>query len=233
MSPSTFALCSSDRLVREHALLGASTGYMADSRGDWPRLLEEAGRVSGTLIELSALSGAELLPLSAFLAAEPASISGFDRVSVHGPSKEWERSTTELVDALLDLPSDVAGVVMHPDSMGELAPYKVLGNRLWLENMDTRKGDGRTVTELDKYFAALPDAGFCFDIAHARLHDPGMTLAHELLDAYEDRLAEVHLSSIEADGTHVPLRAADLEPFAPVLERCGGIPWILEAPLQP
>ena len=57
-----------------------------------------------------------------------------------------------------------------------------------------------------------------------------MGLAHELLDAFADRLAEVHVSSIEPDGEHVPLRAADAEAFLPVLERCVGVPWVLEAP---
>jgi hypothetical protein len=51
-----------------------------------------------------------------------------------------------------------------------------------------------------------------------------------LLDAFADRLAEVHISSIERDGEHVPLRAVDAEAFLPVLERCVGVPWVLEAP---
>jgi hypothetical protein len=58
-----------------------------------------------------------------------------------------------------------------------------------------------------------------------------MGLAHELLDAFADRLAEVHVSSIEPDGEHVPLRAADAESLLPVLERCAGVPWVLEAPV--
>jgi hypothetical protein len=96
--------------------------------------------------------------------------------------------------------------------------------------MDARKDDARTVAELARYFDALPDARFCFDVAHAQLNDPSLRLAHELLDAFGDRLAEVHVSSIEPDGDHVPLRAPDAEAFLPVLERCAGVPWVLEAP---
>jgi hypothetical protein len=96
--------------------------------------------------------------------------------------------------------------------------------------MDTRKDDARTVVELERYFTLLPAARFCFDVAHAQLHDPTMGLAHELLDAFGDRLVEVHLSSIEPSGAHVPLRAEDAETFQPVLERCVGVPWVLEAP---
>lgn len=226
-----FTAPSLQSLLAGHRLLGASTGYMAGSRGNWPNLLSQAARVSETTIELSALSGEELAPLQTFLAARPESVTRFERLSVHGPSKGWEGSTQTLVDALLELPGCIAGIVMHPDTMGDLPPYEALGARVWLENMDTRKGDGRTVDELDAYFAALPQARFCFDIAHAGLHDPSMGLAHELLDAYGGRLAEVHLSSIEEDGTHVPLRAEDLDRFAGALGRCRGVPWILEAPL--
>ena len=135
-----------------------------------------------------------------------------------------------LATALGAIPAYVEGVVMHPETLGELDAFAELGARLRLENMDTRKADARDARELARYFDALPDARFCFDVAHAQLHDPSMRLAHELLDAFADRLAEVHVSSIEPDGEHVPLRAADAEAFLPVLERCAGVPWVLEAP---
>ena len=194
-------------------------------------MLDAARRVSDSTVELSALSGGELEPLVRFLADAPASLEGFDYISVHAPAKGWSRPERELSAVLGGLPDQVAAIVMHPDSMSELAPYAELGERLALENMDTRKNDGRTVDELEVYFAALPESRFCFDIAHAGLHDPTMTLAHELLDAFGERLVEVHLSSIRGDGRHVELRDEDRERFSAVLERCAGVPWILEAPL--
>jgi hypothetical protein len=150
---------------------------------------------------------------------------------VHGPSKGWAGTPAALADALASLPAQVEGIVMHPETLGDPAAFAALGGRLWLENMDTRKPDARTPDELARFFHALPAARFCFDVAHAQLHDPTMALAHELLDAFGDRLVEVHLSSITTDGTHVPLRPRDAEAFAPVLERCIGVPWVLEAPL--
>lgn len=189
-----------------------------------------AQRVSSDVVELSALSGAELPGLCEFLESGAMHDAPFRHVSVHGPSKGWRRPVGHLVETLLGLPAAVAGVVMHPDSMGPPELYAVMGRRLWLENMDTRKNEARTVAELERFFDALPEAGFCFDIAHAWLHDPTMELAHSLMDAFGDRLTEVHLSSIESNGQHVPLRAADVERFLPVLERCTGVPWVLEAP---
>jgi len=209
-------------------LVGPSTGYMIGARGDWPRLVAAAESCSLDVVELSALSARELPSLLRFL-REDGELP-FGHVSVHGPSKGWDGTPAALATALASIPAQVDGIVMHPETLGDLAPFADLGGRLRLENMDTRKPDARTADELARYFDALPDARFCFDVAHAQLHDPGMGLAHELLDAFSDRLAEVHVSSIEADGEHVPLRAADAEAFLPVLERCVGVPWVLEAP---
>ena len=95
--------------------------------------------------------------------------------------------------------------------------------------MDARKPSGRTVAELAPLFAALPEAGFCLDVAHAHTVDPSMALAADLLDAFRARLREVHLSSIR-DGGHVTLTPEDERAFAPHLDRCRDVPWILEAP---
>jgi hypothetical protein len=209
-------------------LVGPSTGYMAGARGDWPRLMTAAESCSLDVVELSALSAHELPGLLRFLSE--AGELPFGHISVHGPSKGWSDTPAALAAALATLPDQVDGIVMHPETFGDPSAFARLGARLRLENMDTRKPDARTTAELARFFDALPAARFCFDVAHAQLHDPSMALAHELLDAFGERLVEVHVSSIEADGEHVPLRTVDAEAFAPVLERCIGVPWVLEAP---
>ncbi|HEX8083735.1 MAG TPA: hypothetical protein VF529_05550 [Solirubrobacteraceae bacterium] len=210
--------------------VGASTGYMEDERGDWPRLLTAARRVSSEVIELSALSADELPGLAAFLGTSPPLDAAY--VSVHAPAKGWDGSPTDLAAAIRDaLPPYVRGVVVHPETLGRPQAFSILGDRLLLENMDARKCDARTVDELAPYFADLPEAGFCFDVAHAFNNDPSLRLGHELLDAFGDRLREVHVSSILEDGTHVPLRTDDVRRFWPLLHRCVDVPWILEAPL--
>ena len=209
-------------------LVGPSTGYMVGARGDWPRLVAAAESCSLDVVELSALSARELPSLLRFLADAPD--LPFGHVSVHGPSKGWDGTPAALATALGAIPATVDGIVMHPETIGDVQVFAGLGGRLRLENMDTRKHDARTVAELARYFEALPAARFCFDVAHAQLHDASMGLAHELLDAFGDRLAEVHVSSIQVDGEHVPLRADDAETFLPVLARCAGVPWVLEAP---
>jgi sugar phosphate isomerase/epimerase len=99
-----------------------------------------------------------------------------------------------------------------------------------LENMDARKPVGQRPEELGELFAALPEAGFCFDVAHAAQVDESMALAHALLDAFGGRLRHVHVSSLRAGrATHVPLYRKDEHRFREVLQRCPDVPWILEA----
>lgn len=210
--------------------IGASTGYMGDDRGEWTDLLRRAREVSSHAVELSALSGAELPGLATFLAQHRR--LPFDYVSVHAPAKGWTAGVEELARALRSaVPSYVSAIVVHPETLDQPHVFGILGDRLLLENMDARKHDARTVEEMLPYFEALPEAGFCLDVAHAYINDRSLMLAHRLLDAFGDRLREVHLSSILDDGTHVPLDTADIRLFWPVLERCRDVPWILEAPL--
>ncbi|HET8862087.1 MAG TPA: TIM barrel protein [Solirubrobacterales bacterium] len=210
-----------------HHPVGASTGYMVDNRGDWPRLLEEASRVSSFAVELTALSEDELPGLLRFLDDAPA--LPFRYVSVHGPSKARRMPEAELATLLAGLPVFVKAIVLHPDQIKDPAPYRVLGSRLVIENMDSRKRAGQTGDDLATLFSALPEAGFCFDVAHAWTVDPTMEAGGELLDRFAGRLRHVHLSSMSAELSHVPLSLEQEELFAPLLYRCSDVPWILEA----
>lgn len=211
--------------------VGASTGYMEPLRGRWEEMVREAALVSRAAVELSALSGGELPALAHFLDA--AGRPDFGYVSIHGPAKQWVGTPATCAAELADVADVVAGIVMHPETLVDLEPFAALTSKLLLENMDPRKPDARTVAELRPYFEALPESGFCLDVAHALLMDPTMREAHALLDAFGDRLREVHVSSILSDGTHVPLTVEDVDRFWRVLERCRGVPWILEAPPLP
>jgi sugar phosphate isomerase/epimerase len=138
----------------------------------------------------------------------------------------------ELVASLAQFSRLADGIVMHPDTMDDLRLYRPLGHKLLLENMDSRKPDGRTPEELHRAFAELPEAGFCFDIAHAWSVDPSMAVANEILDNFCDRLRHVHLSSLSEDLHHVSLTEEDEELFSSILRRCLDVPWIFEAPPQ-
>lgn len=217
-----------ESIVERHHPLGLSTGFMSESRGNWPMQVSSALARSAFAVELSTLSERELPPLLDYLAARPR--IPFRYLSVHGPSKDRVLEESALVARLQSLANWCDGVVMHPDTIEEPDLYRVLGRKLVIENMDARKAWGRTPDELLPVFDALPDAGFCFDVAHAWSIDPTMVVGGELLDAFGARLRHLHVSSLSEDLHHITLTNEHEELFRPLLERCVDVPWILEAP---
>ena len=217
-------------LISRHLTVGCSTGYMVDARGDWPGLVERSAATSTLAVELSALSEDELPGLIDFLGSDPS--MPFHYVSVHAPSKGLALAEQERVRLLTQLPPRVRAIVVHPDLLEDLDAWQPVGRRLVIENMDDRKSSGQTADQLVPLFDALPLAGLCFDIAHAKHVDPSLEEGRALLDRFADRLRHVHLSSLDQDGHHVPLTGEDEELFTVLLQRCRDVPWVLEAPLR-
>ena len=121
----------------------------------------------------------------------------------------------------------------NDNSLHDPRPWRRFGARLCIENMDARK-PGRTVQELLPVFARLPRASFCFDMAHARQCDPSMGEAVRMLQAFGGRLAEVHVSELDARSRHVRLSAAGIRACRQVAELIPpGVPAIIEAPVGP
>jgi len=201
---------------------------MGELRGDWLAQVVQARSVSPFAAELSALHEGELDELGQFLLSRPR--LPFRYLSIHGPSKGRALSEAVLVDRLRQLAPFADGIVMHPDTIDEPELYRPLGRLLILENMDARKERGRTASELSAWFDALPEAGFCFDIAHAWSIDDTMEIAGELLDAFGSRLRHLHVSSLSTGLHHETLSEEHEELFTPLLQRCVDVPWILEAP---
>lgn len=205
---------------------GIATGAFAAERDDWARAIERA-RVEGwRWLELTALRG-RLRSLLPILDGTPDVREAFDRVSVHAPALTND-APAEIVKTLAPLPFDV---VLHPDVYGEEPVCAELGRRALFENMDITKRFGRSVADLQSIFRRFPDAGLCLDVAHVWTNDPSLRLGHDLLDAFAGRLCQLHVSGIEPDGTHRPTTTADIALYEPVLERCRGVPWLLETEL--
>jgi hypothetical protein len=70
------------------------------------------------------------------------------------------------------------------------------------------------------------------EVAHAWAVEPKLSVAHELLDAFGDRLQQVHVSGIDAPGTHRTTTRTDLAAYDPVLRRAPEAPWIFESELE-
>lgn len=195
--------------------VGFSTGALA--KGDFVRALElQKGNAAITAVELSALRDHELPPL---LAAIPGlDLEPFPYVSFHAPSKLISMSEDNLVAALRGVPAGWP-IVVHPDIIRTASKWRDLGSRLCLENMDNRKGRGRTVAEIRELFEVFPDATFCFDLGHARQIDPTMALAFLMLAEFGHRLVQLHVSEVGPSGEHLPVRGLAAMAFRRVAHR--------------
>ena len=206
--------------------IGFSTGALALS--DVRRGLDLQAGTDADAVELSALREDELGPLIDLLPSLP--LDGLRYVSVHLPSKLRRLSEADVIDAVTAGVPDGWPLVLHPDVIADPAVWEPLGGRLLLENMDDRKPLGRTADELRPLMDALPEAGFCLDLAHARQVDSSLCTAQRLLWEFGDRLAELHLSELTPDARHVPLSMTAVRAyrrFAPALPP--GVPVIVES----
>jgi hypothetical protein len=203
---------------------GISTGAYEPERDDWGDAIARARREGFACVELCAI----LPPLVGTLAAHlaPGAPDGFARVSLHAPV--GIASTDAAIAEVVRLPLD-GDVILHPDLYGRDDAAAALGPRAVFENMDVAKSFGRTVDDLAEVFARFPNAGFCLDVAHVWTNDRSVALGHDLLDAFGDRLRQLHVSGIEPDGTHRETTAADLELYRPLLERAAHVPHVYEA----
>jgi hypothetical protein len=205
---------------------GIATGAYVAERNDWAAAIGRARSERWRWLELTAMRG-RLAPLLRFLDDDASVLASFERVSVHAPAAMTE-TAAEAIASLEPLDFDV---VLHPDVYGSEPACARIGSRAVFENMDVTKGSGRDSGDLAEIFERFPDAGLCLDVAHVWTNDSSLAFGHELLDALGGRLRQLHVSGIEADGTHRPTTRADLELYEPLLARCMHVPWLLETEL--
>jgi hypothetical protein len=196
---------------------GIATGAYVAERDDSAAAVARARREGWRFLEVTAVGETRIEEVPRL------DLSGFERVSVHAPVAGM--TAAELVAQPLD-----HDLILHPDVWQDAALAQ-LGRRAVFENMDINKPYGRSVEDLGEVFERFPEAGFCLDVAHVWTNDPTLALGHDLLDAFGERLRQLHVSGIEPDGTHRETTAADLERYRPLLDRSRLVPWLLEAEL--
>lgn len=210
--------------------LGFSTGALA--LGDFRRGLELCRTHRLAAVELSALRLPELRPL---IDALPGlDLGAFDYVSLHAPGRYQPEEEPMILGLLEKAAARGIPVVVHPDAIRDLDAWKQLGRMLLLENMDRRKPVGRSVSELEPLFERLPEAGFCFDIGHARQFDPSMVEAELLLQRFRGRIRQLHVSEVNTFSRHERLSYLSyfaIRRVAPLIP--ADAPVILEARVEP
>lgn len=208
------------------AVIGFSTGAIAFH--DFESALRLLEPTSANAVELSALRATELPGLMAALPRLLGALrQRYQYVSFHAPTDFGTERT--LVEQLKLVAKIDMNIIVHPDTIQDVTVWRQLGSRLCLENMDSRKMDGRTAEELRSFFSELPEARLCFDIAHAREVDPTMIEARRIVDEFKDRIAQIHLSEIDDKGKHFAMSIAAKRAYEPFAMAMSQVPVILES----
>jgi hypothetical protein len=208
--------------------IGFSTGALA--KGDFRRALQMLRDKQTKVVELSALRQNELPDLLA--GVNDVELKPFSYISVHAPSAIKPGTESEVVNQLNGFQNKQWPIVVHPDTITDISLWKVLGDRLCIENNDLRKPFGQTVAQLKEVFSCLPEATFCCDLGHARQVDPTMTEAASLLKAFANRLRQLHVSEVNTKSTHERISAASAKAFSKIYHLIpDDVPVILETPV--
>jgi hypothetical protein len=208
--------------------IGFSTGSIA--HGDFKTALRVLQDQDIRAIELSALREDELQPL--FLAINDLDLAKYDYVSVHAPGKITCLAEEDLVEMLMAFAEKTWPIVVHPDIICDAGLWRILGNKLCIENMDKRKPCGRTMFDLKGIFGKLPEAGFCLDLAHAKQVDPTMTECYLMIREFKDKLLQLHVSDVTTESKHIPLNEQAIMAYRKIAKYLPeGLPVILESPV--
>ena len=206
--------------------LGFSTGALA--LGDVRRALELLSGTELEAVELSALRQSELRPLVESL--DTLDLRQFRYVSFHAPSAIDPEFEAEAVALLGQVVRRGWPVIVHPDAMHDVERWSIFGRLLFIENMDKRKPIGQRASDLARFFDRLPESRMCFDIGHARQVDPTMSEATAILEAFGDRVAELHVSEVNSQSKHDPITLASKIAFQEVAHLLSrNVPVILES----
>lgn len=211
-------------------IMGFSTGALA--KGNVLSGIEDVVRLHLTAIELSALRVLELDELER--AVKAADLAQFNYVSLHAPTDYTDDQEAEVAERLYALAKEQAWpIVVHPDCIRRPELWKRLGDVLCIENMDKRKPVGRTAVELEMWFDEFPDARLCFDIGHAQQVDPSMTEAYRILQRFNDRICQIHLSEVTTSSKHDRLSETTIRAFSELVDYLPSkVPVILETPVS-
>ena len=209
--------------------IGFSTGSLA--LGDFQSAIRMLANSSANVIELSALREREFDDLLHCI--ENLNLKQYKYISFHAPSKLEIYSEERIVRNLKKVIDYGWPIVVHPDIIKDFKLWRTLGSFLCIENMDKRKPIGRTTSDLEAIFMYLPEASFCFDLAHVRQVDPTMTEASTMLKRVGHKLKQLHVSDVNTRSIHEPLNLEAIFAFRKVSYMIDkDIPIILESTIQ-
>lgn len=170
------------------------------------------------------------------LSMDPKIIADFEYISMHAPSKITYKDDNETRKILEKMENfckrfGITTVVLHPDVVEDWEVIKEFPNIPFaVENMDQNKNFGTTLKELKSVLDGT-NFSFVLDINHVLTLDPSLELANKLINSFEDRLVEVHLSGYRENLLHAPLFETKQDELIDLVKDLGA-PIIIESVLE-
>ena len=163
-------------------------------------------------------------PLLALLDADPSALAGFDRVSVHAPAK------TDEAPGGRRRPPRAAAVRRRSPSRRLRAGADMRAARAagGLREHGRHQAVRTRQSKISRRSTAVPEAGFCFDVAHAWTNDrtsarPRVAGRVRRAASSAPRFGDRGGRHASADDTRGPRALRRL------LDRCRHVPWLLES----
>ena len=209
--------------------IGFSTGSLA--KGNYELALDMLTNSNSNVVEISSLRESELERI----------ISSFDElflkkykyISFHAPSKLKVYSELQLVNQLKKITKKNIYIIVHPDIICDFSLWQSFGSLLCIENMDMRKAIGRTTQDLAEIFYHLPNASFCFDLAHVRQVDPTMIEALDMVKKFGEKIKQLHISVVNSKSLHESLTLEAIIDYRKIAKYINkDTPIILESPIH-
>lgn len=192
------------------------------------KLLEECG---SNAIEINCHRDNEVFSLNSLLPY----VKNFEYKSLHAPVNIRygnDDKTRILLRGLEDFYYKCGAelIVIHPDLVDNWSVFNEFNMKLAVENMDDRKKNFKNLNDLKNFFDKHPNWFLVLDVGHANSNDKTMILAKELIESFNERIVEIHLSGYEK--FHDPLhRTRQIE----IIDYCKKLstPIIIESVFEP
>jgi endonuclease IV len=166
-------------------------------------------------------------------------VKAYNYISIHASWREIRygknEETKNVISKLTELCDNlnIAGIVIHPDSVDDFSILEKSSLPFLMENMDIRKKFGFKPEEFETLKKDY-SFGFVLDTEHAYEHDSSMKLAEELINTMGDRLRHLHVSGQDFKSKYHSLvyKADNKSEISKILRKSSDVPWILEGVLS-
>lgn len=127
------------------------------------------------------------------------SVKNFAYKSIHLPTDviyKKDEQTERLLDVVVDCYKEINAdlILVHPDLVESWEIFEQYNLNWAIENMDDRKEKYKTAEELEAFFKMKPDWKLVLDLNHCYTNDKTMKLADDIIDKFNNRIVEIHLS---------------------------------------